>query len=205
MAKQTALFPIFTTEYYVNDPVSFGLALFSLVPIILVPCYLFYFLALYTHTHRSHPMVSAALKIYLPGCLVNAALNYALKKTIAVNRPLGFFASGRQTGHKNNSFLVSGGKEGMPSHHAQLMAYLIFVAFKTRLFALGRIRLFFLSIITLALVCLSRVYHSFHSWDQVLAGSFVGYLFGIIFVEPLAQRLIHQPYQKSHVSHSPDE
>ena len=207
--KQTqfSLFPIFTTEYYSDDPVSFVLAFFSLAPILLVPCLFFYLLALWSHGQRHHPIINAGIFVYLPGCLLNAAVNVALKKTFAVKRPEGFFSSssGRHISSSSSSGLLTGGKEGMPSHHAQLMAYLIFVAFQIRLFNLGRIRLFLISICTLLLVSYSRVYHHYHSWDQVAAGSLVGYLFGVIFINPIAHKLIISPYKQNHISHSPDD
>ncbi|ORZ41714.1 phosphatidic acid phosphatase type 2/haloperoxidase [Catenaria anguillulae PL171] len=137
-------------------------------------------------------------QIMFLGQLLNEGLNVVLKKYIQEHRPSPYHGDGY----------------GMPSSHAQFMAY--FAAFslllirleQTRIHGIHRALHSFLqsSIIGVsALVMYSRVHLHYHTVTQVLAGAGVGLFVGSVYFVLACPEFPFGPRRRESLIHKPEE
>jgi len=92
----------------------------------------------------------------------NVIINYIIKFSLKEPRPI--------TNHKFDIY-------GMPSGHSQIMTFLTFyIYYKTK-----NINLFIFNFISTILVLIQRYKSNEHSLEQILFGSFIGFIFSTFF------------------------
>ena len=155
--------------FRVGDPLSFALALVSLVPILILLT-LLAFVAVPTHLSRD----AARLLLIL---LANEAACQVLKRA---------FRQGRPVPDWDADLIASRQAQlgfGMPSSHTQLVFCAAAAVTLLHKSSPRRLRLFRTALWGLALaVALSRVYNGYHSFAQVLVGAALGPLVAMAMV-----------------------
>lgn len=158
--------------YPTGDLLGKLLAWCSLFPIFIIIS----FLTLILFRRELHTMA------FFGGLLLNEILNTALKYSIKALRPC-------RSGEATHLYT----KYGMPSSHAQFMAFFsvyltLFAYIRLKMHVsenfMDNIRKHFMSsasIVSAVLVFYSRVYLRYHTLEQVLWGAFVGLVAGVLW------------------------
>ena len=132
------------------------------------------------------------------GLSLNELLNWRLKMWIGNSRPQkpDDILNGCLNGY------VTSGTFGMPSSHAQFMAFFYLTMVKLFLSSKSKSALFkrnhtmrylmnsFILVVTLA-VCWSRIYLQYHTVEQVLAGFTIGLLSAQLYLKTLSPLVSH--------------
>lgn len=155
-------FSLTYVEYEDGNAASFALAIFSLTPIFSVVA----LVSAFTVTRRLHWMWATA------GFFLVDLLCRVLKHVINQPRPEGSYRDG----------------PGMPSEHAATSAFL---AVDLSLHILARfqcslkmkVALWVTLMLWVVLVCASRFHNGVHSLSQVIVGSVIGFLAGVLSAE----------------------
>lgn len=157
-------------EYAKDDFIGKISALVSLSPLGIVCA----FVALIIFRRDLHTIT------FFIGLLLNDLLSTVLKNLIAEHRPM----------VRPLDSLYS--EYGMPSSHAQFMSYLttymfFFIFFRTNYLKTDFITYIWKSLTVVAffiwavLVCISRIYLRYHTYEQVICGVFVGTIFACVW------------------------